>query len=161
MLDDLAGKDDRTNSAAASVTPADGSRDSAVRVASTAAAVHGRVHRPGLVLLVLCLAQFMLVLDVSVTNVALASIRADLGFAVGDLQWIVTAYTLVFGSLLIFFGRVGDLWGRRRLFLAGTAEFSVASLLCGLAQYPWQLIAARAVQGLGGAMMSPAARLGR
>jgi MFS family permease len=115
------------------------------------------VRRPGLLLLVLCLAQFMLVLDVSVTNVALSSIRTDLGFAVGDLQWIITAYTLVFGSLLIFFGRAGDLWGRRRLFLLGTGVFTVASLLCGLAQEPWQLVAARALQGLGGAMMSPAA----
>lgn len=113
--------------------------------------------RSGLVLLVLCLAQFMLVLDISVTNVALASIRAELGFDVGDLQWIVTAYVLLFGSLLIFFGRAGDLWGRRRLFLVGTASFSVASLLCGLAQEPWQLVAARALQGLGAAMMSPAA----
>jgi EmrB/QacA subfamily drug resistance transporter len=113
--------------------------------------------RPGLVLTVLCLAQFMLVLDISVTNVALSSIRSDLGFAVGDLQWIVTAYVLVFGSLLIFFGRAGDLWGRRRLFLIGTALFSAASLLCGLAQEPWQLVAARALQGLGAAMMSPAA----
>jgi NAD(P)H-dependent FMN reductase len=103
--------------------------------------------RRGVVLLVLCLAQFMLVLDISVTNVALASIRADLDFAVGDLQWIVTAYTLVFGSLLIFFGRVGDLWGRRRLFVAGTAVFSVASLLCGLAQTPLQLIAAGPCRG--------------
>src|SRR3712207_5282421 len=99
----------------------------------------------------------MLVLDISVTNVALASIRADLGFAVGDLQWIVTAYTLVFGALLIFFGRAGDLWGRRRLFVIGTAVFSVASLLCGLAQSPAQLVGARAMQGLGAAMMSPAA----
>jgi len=115
------------------------------------------VARPGLLLLVLCLAQFMLVLDVSVTNVALASIRTDLAFAVGDLQWIITAYTLVFGSLLIFFGRAGDMWGRRRLFLLGTAVFTAASLACGLAQEPWQLITARAVQGLGGAMMSPAA----
>jgi EmrB/QacA subfamily drug resistance transporter len=113
--------------------------------------------RQGVVLLVLCLAQFMLVLDISVTNVALASIRADLDFAVGDLQWIITAYTLVFGSLLIFFGRMGDLYGRRRLFVVGTAVFSFASLLCGLAQTPAQLIAARALQGLGGAMMSPAA----
>jgi EmrB/QacA subfamily drug resistance transporter len=113
--------------------------------------------RPGLVLAVLCLAQFMLVLDISVTNVALASVRAELGFAVGDLQWIVTAYVLVFGSLLIFFGRAGDLWGRRRLFLVGTALFSAASLLCGLAQAPWQLVAARALQGLGAAMVSPAA----
>jgi MFS family permease len=116
-----------------------------------------RPVRTGLVLTILCLAQFMLVLDISVTNVALASIRADLDFAVADLQWIVTSYTLVFGSLLIFFGRVGDLWGRRRLFVIGTAVFSVASLLCGLAQTPAQLIAARALQGLGGAMMSPAA----
>jgi len=115
------------------------------------------VARPGLLLLVLCLAQFMLVLDVSVTNVALSSIRADLDFAVGDLQWIITAYTLVFGSLLIFFGRAGDMWGRRRLFLLGTAVFTATSLACGLAQEPWQLITARAVQGLGGAMMSPAA----
>jgi MFS family permease len=91
----------------------------------------------------------MLVLDISVTNVALASIRADLGFAVADLQRIVTAYTLVFGSLLIFFGRVGDLSGRRRLFVVGTAVFSAASLLCGLAQTPTQLIAARALQGWG------------
>ncbi len=113
--------------------------------------------RPGLVLLVLCIAQFMLVLDISVTNVALASIQRDLGFAVGDLQWIVTAYTLVFGSLLIFFGRAGDLFGRRRLFVAGLVVFSVASLLCGLAQEPWQLVAARALQGVGGAMLSPAA----
>lgn len=112
---------------------------------------------PGLVLTVLCLAQFMLVLDISVTNVALASIRSDLRFPVGELQWVVTAYVLVFGSLLIFFGRAGDLWGRRRLFLVGTAVFSAASLLCGLAQAPWQLIAARALQGLGAAMMSPAA----
>jgi MFS family permease len=80
----------------------------------------------------------MLVLDISVTNVALASIRADLDFAVGDLQWIITAYTLVFGSLLIFFGRMGDLYGRRRLFVVGTAVFSAASLLCGLAQTPAQ-----------------------
>jgi EmrB/QacA subfamily drug resistance transporter len=115
------------------------------------------VARPGLLLLVLCLAQFMLVLDVSVTNVALASVRADLDFAVEDLQWIITAYTLVFGSLLIFSGRAGDLWGRRRLFLVGTAVFTAASLACGLAQEPWQLITARAAQGLGAAMMSPAA----
>jgi len=125
---------------------------------TSAPAPTGRpVARPGLVLLVLCVAQFMLVLDISVTNVALASIQSDLGFAGGDLQWIVTAYTLVFGSLLIFFGRAGDLFGRRRLFVAGLVVFSLASLLCGLAQEPWQLIAARALQGLGGAMLSPSA----
>jgi MFS family permease len=113
--------------------------------------------RPGLVLLLLCVAQFMLVLDISVTNVALASIQSDLGFAAEDLQWTVTAYTLAFGGLLIFFGRAGDLWGRRRFFLLGLALFGVASLLCGLAQEPGQLIAARALQGVGGAMLSPAA----
>ncbi len=109
------------------------------------------------ILLTLCIAQFMLVLDISVTNVALASIQRALGFAVTDLQWIVTAYTITFGSLLIFFGRAGDLFGRRRLFELGLVLFTVASLLCGLTQHPWQLIAARAMQGLGAAMMSPAA----
>ncbi len=123
----------------------------------TTAGTRATVARPGLVLLVLCVAQFMLVLDISVTNVALASIQRDLGFAVGDLQWIVTAYTLAFGSLLVFAGRAGDLFGRRRLFVAGLVVFSLASLLCGLAQEPWQLVAARALQGLGGAMLSPSA----
>lgn len=113
--------------------------------------------RAGAVLAVLGLAQFMLVLDISVTNVALASIRTDLGFVVADLHWTITAYTLVLGSLLIFFGRAGDLWGRRRLFLVGVAVFTLASLACGLAQRPWHLIVARVVQGLGAAMMSPAA----
>ncbi len=123
----------------------------------TTAGTRATVARPGLVLLVLCVAQFMLVLDISVTNVALASIQRDLGFPVGDLQWIVTAYTLAFGSLLVFAGRAGDLFGRRRLFVAGLVVFSLASLLCGLAQEPWQLVAARALQGLGGAMLSPSA----
>ncbi len=115
------------------------------------------VPRPTALLLVLCGAQFVLVLDVAVTNVALASIQVDLGFRPDQLPWLVTAYTLIFGSLLIFFGRAGDLWGRRRLFLAGLALFSLASLLCGLAQSPGQLIGARAVQGLGAAAVSPAA----
>jgi len=116
-----------------------------------------RVSRPGLVLLLLCVAQFMLVLDISVTNVALASIQEDLGFDGSDLQWTITAYTLAFGGLLIFFGRAGDLWGRRLFFLLGVGIFGLASLLCGLAQTPGQLIAARALQGVGGAMVSPAA----
>ncbi len=116
-----------------------------------------RSGRPGPLLLVLCGAQFMLVLDIAVTNVALASIQTDLGFRPDQLQWLVTAYTLIFGSLLIFFGRAGDLWGRRRLFLLGVAVFSAASLLCGLAQTPGQLIAARTLQGLGAAIVSPSA----
>src|SRR3712207_3623979 len=100
-------------------------------------------------LAVLCAAQFMLVLDISVTNVALVSIQQDLGFRPADLQWIVTAYTLFFGGLLIFAGRLGDLYGRRRLFIVGVVVFSLASLLCGLAQTPGQLIGFRALQGVG------------
>ena len=113
--------------------------------------------RPNLLLAILCVAQFMLVLDVSVTNVALASVQKDLGFAATDLQWIVTAYTLPLASLLIFFGRVGDLFGRRRLFIAGLILFTLASLACGLVQDAAQLVIARATQGVGGAMLSPAA----
>lgn len=124
---------------------------------STSSRVSPAAARPGLILAVLCVAQFMLVLDISVTNVALVSIQGELGFVTADLAWIVTAYTLPFGSLLIFFGRVGDLFGRRRLFMIGLAVFSIASLACGLAQDPGQLLAARAVQGVGGAMLSPAA----
>lgn len=108
-------------------------------------------------LMVLCGAQFMLVLDISVTNVALASIQTSLGFRAADLQWIITAYTLVFGGLLILGGRAGDLYGRRPLFLLGVAAFALASLLCGLAQTPGQLIAARGLQGVAAAVVSPAA----
>lgn len=108
-------------------------------------------------LIVLCGAQFMLVLDISVTNVALASIQSSLGFRAADLQWIITAYTLVFGGLLILGGRAGDLYGRRQLFLLGVAAFALASLLCGLAQSPGQLIAARGLQGVAAAVVSPAA----
>lgn len=109
------------------------------------------------VLLVLCTAQFMLVLDITVVNVALPSIQADIGMALSDLQWVVTAYTLAFGGLIILGGRAGDLFGRRRTFLAGLALFTAASLVAALAANPGALIAARASQGVGAALLSPAA----
>lgn len=99
----------------------------------------------------------MLVLDISVTNVALASIQTDLGFHPVDLQCIVTGYTLVSGGLLIVDGRAADLFGRGRLFLIGVVGFTLASLLCGLAQSPVQLIVARSLQGVAAAIVSPAA----
>jgi EmrB/QacA subfamily drug resistance transporter len=109
------------------------------------------------VLLVLCLTQFMLILDLSVVSVALPSIQDGLGFRGGDLQWVVSAYAITFGGLLLFAGRLGDLYGRRRLFLAGIAVFTVASVTCGAATGPVMLIVARALQGVGAAIASPAA----
>jgi EmrB/QacA subfamily drug resistance transporter len=106
---------------------------------------------------VLCAAQFMLILDVVVVNVALPSIQADLHIPEARLQLTSIAYTLTFGSLLVVFGRVGDLVGRRRLFLGGLAVFTGASLATGLAQGPWELFASRAAQGVGAAMVSPTA----
>src|SRR3954452_18513040 len=108
-------------------------------------------------LAVLALAQFMVVLDVTIVNVALPHIQTDLGFSSTALQWGISAYTLVFGGFLLLGGRAGDLLGRRRVFTAGLALFSAASLVAGLAPSPGVLIAARAVQGLGGALLSPAA----
>ena len=110
-----------------------------------------------LVLVIVCLAQFMVILDATVVNVALPSIQADLGFSAANLQWVINGYTLVFGGFLLLGGRAGDLFGRRRLFLAGVAIFSFASLLNGLATSDTWLVAARALQGLGGALVSPAA----
>jgi EmrB/QacA subfamily drug resistance transporter len=106
---------------------------------------------------VLCLVQFMLVLDDTVVSVALPSIRDDLGFGAAGLAWVVNAYFLAFGGLLLLFGRVADLLGRRRVFLCGVALFGAASLACGLAQEPWQLVAGRFAQGAGAAMAGPAA----
>jgi EmrB/QacA subfamily drug resistance transporter len=108
-------------------------------------------------LIVLCFVQFMLVLDDTVVSVALPSVRSDLGFTTVGLTWVVNAYFLTFGGLLVLFGRAGDRWGRRRVFLGGVALFGAASLVCGLAQEPWQLVAGRFVQGAGAAMASPAA----
>jgi EmrB/QacA subfamily drug resistance transporter len=110
-----------------------------------------------LVLVLVCIAQFMVVLDATIVNVALPSIQEDLHFSQGSLQWVINGYTLVFGGFLLLGGRASDLFGRRRLFLIGIVIFSVASLLNGLAQSGSWLIAARALQGLGAALVSPAA----
>jgi EmrB/QacA subfamily drug resistance transporter len=109
----------------------------------------------GLLLLV-CLAQFMVILDVSIVNVALPAIREGLGFSTTGLQWVVNAYTLTFAGFLLLGGRASDLLGRRRVFLAGTALFSLASLVCAAAGSAAVLLAARAIQGLGGAVVSAA-----
>ena len=108
-------------------------------------------------LLVLCLGVLMIVLDTTIVNVALPSISADLRFSETALVWVVNAYMLTFGGFLLLGGRLGDLYGQRRLFLAGIALFTVASLACGLANTQVLLIAARAVQGLGGAVVSAVA----
>ena len=102
-------------------------------------------------------AQFMVILDVAIVNVALPSIKSDLGFSQASLQWVVSAYAIFFGGALLLGGRLGDLLGRRRLFVAGLAVFAASSLLCGLAWSEGSLIAFRALQGLGGAMLAPAA----
>ncbi len=107
-------------------------------------------------LVVCCLAQFMVVLDVSIVNVALPSIRADLHFTAGELQWIVNAYTLTFAGFLLLGGRAADLLGRRRVFMAGMLLFALASLVGGLAEDRLTLVVARAIQGLGGAVVAPA-----
>ncbi|MFE4261048.1 MFS transporter [Streptomyces sp. NPDC056883] len=113
--------------------------------------------RRWLILALLCTAQFMLIVDVTVVNVALPTIGAELGLNAGALTWVVTAYTLFFGSLLLLGGRLGDLLGRRRMFLVGLTLFTAASLASGLAESGGLLITARAVQGIGAAVMSPAA----
>jgi EmrB/QacA subfamily drug resistance transporter len=119
--------------------------------------VTGRHVNPWLVLVLVCLAQFMVVLDATVVNVALPSIQADLNMSESELQWVVNAYTLVFGGFLLLGGRAGDLLGRKRIFLAGLVVFTAASLLDGLAPSATWLIMARGIQGLGGALISPAA----
>jgi EmrB/QacA subfamily drug resistance transporter len=114
-------------------------------------------RRKWLALALLLGVQFMVVLDIAIVNVALPSIQTDLGFSQENLQWVVSAYALLFGGFLLLFGRVADIVGRRRVFLVGIAVFSVASLLSGLAWSEGALIAARAFQGFGAAMITPAA----
>jgi EmrB/QacA subfamily drug resistance transporter len=115
-------------------------------------------ERPNLraTLLLCCLAQFMVILDVSVVNVALPSIRNSLHFSEQDLQWVVNAYTVTFAGFLLLGGRAADLIGRRRVFVSGLTLFALASLAGGFADTKFMLIAARAVQGLGGAIIAPA-----
>jgi EmrB/QacA subfamily drug resistance transporter len=107
-------------------------------------------------LLVVCLGQFMVILDVSIVNVALPSIKDSLGFSSNGLQWVLNAYTLTFAGFLLLGGRAADLLGRRRMFVTGLLLFSGASLLCAVASSPETLVGARAVQGIGGAVISPA-----
>ena len=109
------------------------------------------------VLAVVATAFFMTILDVSIVNVALPSIGRSLDFSRENLQWVITAYAIAFGGFLLLGGRAADLLGRRRVFIVGVALFTLASLACGLAQSEGMLIAARGVQGLGGAIISPAA----
>jgi EmrB/QacA subfamily drug resistance transporter len=124
---------------------------------ATPAASSGGSTNRWLILVIACLAQFMVVLDATVVNVALPSIQRGLHFSASNLQWVVNAYTLVFGGFLLLGGRAADLLGRKRLFTVGVIVFSAASLLNGLAQTSGMLIAGRALQGLGGALVSPAA----
>ena len=107
--------------------------------------------------MVACLAQFMVVLDATVVNIALPSVQRGLHFSAANLQWVVNGYTLIFGGFLLLGGRAADLLGRKRLFVAGVILFSAASLLNGVAQSSGMLIVGRGLQGLGGALVSPAA----
>src|SRR5436190_13609929 len=107
-------------------------------------------------LILCCAAQFMVILDVSIVNVALPSIRRDLGFSAVELQWVVNAYTLTFAGFLLLGGRAADLLGRRKVFVFGLVLFALASLAGGLAHSQGMLIAARAAQGIGGAVIAPA-----
>src|SRR5438270_1067865 len=105
-------------------------------------------------LYVLCLGTLMIVLDVTIVNVALPSIRKDLGFTTTSLAWVINAYLLTYGGFLLLGGRLGDIFGHRRLFLSGITLFTIASLACGLSTTQWMLVTARTVQGLGGAVAS-------
>jgi EmrB/QacA subfamily drug resistance transporter len=115
----------------------------------------GRRRWPALGLL--CVAQFVVVLDATIVAVALPEIQADLGFSQAGLQWVISAYTLVFGGFLLLAGRAADLWGRRRMFMVGLVVFTGASLACGLAASPSALVLGRIAQGLGAAIVAPSA----
>lgn len=110
-----------------------------------------------LALLVLCLGSLMIVLDTTIVNVALPSIRDDLGFSESTLAWVVNAYILTFGGFLLLGGRLGDLFGHRKLFLMGIVLFTLASLGCGIANTQTLLVVARALQGFGGAIVAAVA----
>jgi EmrB/QacA subfamily drug resistance transporter len=129
---------------------------SMLRAAGVTAASRRRIAPPTwLVLTLACAGQFLVVLDVSVVNTALPSMRADLGLSAQGLQWVVNAYAIAFAGFMLLGGRAGDLYGRKRMFVVGLALFTLASLAGGLAQEGWQLLAARAVQGLGAAVLAP------
>jgi MFS family permease len=111
-------------------------------------------HSRWFALIILCLGSLMIVLDSTIVNVALPSIKKDLGFSQTSLAWVVNGYLLTFGGFLLLGGRLGDLYGHRRLFLGGIALFTLASLACGSATSQGMLVAARVIQGLGGAVVS-------
>src|SRR5213082_2891143 len=123
----------------------------------TEAAVGAKDRRRWLALAVIVTAQFMVVLDVAIVNVALPSIKTDLNFSQENLQWVITGYAICFGGVLLLGGRLADLLGRRRVFMAGILLFTVSSLLDGLAWSEASLITFRCLQGLGAALVSPAA----
>jgi EmrB/QacA subfamily drug resistance transporter len=126
-------------------------------LAATRAPAHDHGANPWLVLVLVCMAQFMVILDATIVNVALPSIQEDLKMSDADLQWVVNAYALTFGGFLLLGGRAGDLIGRKRVFLIGVVVFTVASLLNGLAPSSEALILFRGLQGLGAALIAPAA----
>ena len=117
----------------------------------------GGNRRLGLALLVIATAQLMVVLDSTIVNVALPRMQSELGFTGSGLEWVVNAYAVTFGGLLLLGGRAGDILGRRRVFVVGLLLFSAASLLGGFATSQWWLLAARALQGVGGAVIAPTA----
>ncbi|QPP09098.1 MFS transporter [Streptomyces bathyalis] len=133
-----------------------GVTDKASSVPGPDAAASGTPVRLWVVVLAACAGQFLVVLDVSVVNVALPSMRTDLGLDAAGLQWVLNGYTLAFAGLMLLGGRAADIYGRKRTFLVGLALFTAASLLGGLAQQPWHLLAARIVQGTGAAVLAPA-----
>src|ERR1700761_4162740 len=108
-------------------------------------------------LIFIALAQLMVVLDATVVNIALPSAQHALGISDGNRQWVITAYALAFGGLLLFGGRIADLWGRRRTFIVGLIGFAAASALGGIAQSTGMLLGARALQGIFGALLAPSA----
>src|SRR5215208_5024347 len=110
-----------------------------------------------LALYALCIGDLMIVVDMTIVNVALPSIRNDLGFTETSLAWVVNAYILIYGGFMLLSGRLGDLFGHRRLFLGGLVLFALASLGCGISTSQGPLVAARALQGIGGAVVSPVA----
>src|SRR3712207_1055560 len=122
---------------------------------AAAAPLEAPPRRPGVLLAVACAAQFICVLDVGIVNVALPPMQDNLALSATGLQWVISSYTLTFAGFLLLGGRVGDLFGRRRTFVAGLVLFTGASLAAGLAQEGWQVVAARVVQGLGGAALVP------
>ena len=134
-----------------------GSRDQRWNQAKDGTDESNRRRRKWIALILLCMVQFMVILDIAIVNVALPSIQIDLGFSQENLQWVISAYSLVFGGFLLLGGRLADLLGRRRVFMVGLVVFTVGSLLCGLSWSEGSLIAARALQGLGAAIISPAA----